>query len=103
FTGENEASERSVCLLNFDRSDGANRGDIEADAPNAIFLAFRNSRERELAFGAGGNCEVVEFLFEFSMAEQETERRAQVVQLFGRDTLYLRGAVRPEPGILAIE
>jgi hypothetical protein len=103
FAGEGKASERSVGLLDLDRSDSAHGGDVEADATNAVLLAFRDSCERELTFRSRRDFQVVEFLLKFCVAKQETQRRAQVVEFLGLDALHLGRTTRPEPGVLAVE
>ena len=101
--GEGEAGERAVGLFDFDGGDGAVGGDGEGEAADAVLLALGLAGEGELAVGGGGELEAVELFFELGVAEEEAQRGAEVVELFGGDALDLGVAAGVEPGVFAVE
>ena len=57
----------------------------------------------KLPLAAGDHGEVVDFFFELGVAEEEAERRTEIVELLGCDALDLRVAFGVEPGVFAVE
>ena len=101
--GEGEAGQRAVGLFNLNAGDGSVGGHGKREPRDALLLPFGLAGERERPFGRRRQRQVAQLLFQFRVAEQKAQGRAQIVQLFGRDALDLRVAAGVEPGILAVE
>ena len=101
--GEGEAGEGAIGFFNLDGGDGAGGGDGEPDLAHSFLLAFGRAGEEEVAVGSGGEAEIGQFLFKLSVAEEEAERGAQIVELFGEDALDLIRSGRVGPGVFAVE
>jgi len=82
--------------------DGSGGGDIESKNLNALLHADGYAGDVD-AVGVLGNGEAAQLLLELGVAKEEAQGAAEVVELFGRDTLHLVVARGKEPGILAIQ
>jgi len=103
FAAEGEASHRAVGFFNLDSRDRAIRGQRERQPADAFLLTLGLTGEREQTSRSGRKRQRVHLLFKLRVAQQETQWRAQVVELLGLHALHLRLSRRVEPGVFAVE
>ena len=97
FAGECEMRQGAVGLFDLYRGDRAFRGNRQVEAADAFFLASRDTGKPVLTDCGGRDCELINLFLKLRMAQEKSQRRAQVVEFLGRDALHLRIALGIEP------
>ena len=103
FAGEGEVGFGAVGFLDIDGSDDAVGGHGEGETLDALFLAVRDAGKCKGAVSGRCRGEVIDLFLKLGMAEEEAERRAEIVELLGTHALDLRVTPGVEPGVFAVE
>src|ERR1700676_646253 len=100
--GEGELGDCSVDLFEAHLLDRSGGGHDEGEQLEALLEAFGYAGDA-VAGRVGGDVDLVKLFGELSVAEEEAQRGAEVVEFFGRDALGLGVAGCVEPGELAVQ